>query len=26
LVDEKHDDSINWTEVKGATIGGVKHI
>ncbi|KAK4093420.1 hypothetical protein Purlil1_2577 [Purpureocillium lilacinum] len=26
LVDEKLDDSINWTEVKGATIGGVKHI
>ncbi|KAL6869795.1 hypothetical protein ACO1O0_001126 [Amphichorda felina] len=26
LVDEKLDDSINWTEVKGSAIGGVKHI
>lgn len=26
LVDEQLDDSINWTEVKGATIGGIKHV
>ena len=26
LVDEKLDDSITWTEVKGSPIGGVKHI
>jgi len=26
LVDEKLDDSINWTEVKGSPIGGIKHI
>lgn len=26
LVDEKLDDSINWTEVKGHAIGGVKHV
>ncbi|KGQ11780.1 U6 snRNA-associated Sm-like protein LSm8 [Beauveria bassiana D1-5] len=26
LVDEKLDDSINWTEVKGSVIGGIKHI
>ena len=26
LVDEKLDDSINWTEVKGSAIGGIKHI
>ena len=25
LVDEKLDDSINWTEVKGSPIGGTKH-
>lgn len=25
LVDEETDDDINWTEVKGAVIGGVKH-
>lgn len=26
LVDEALDDSINWTEVKGSAIGGIKHI
>jgi U6 snRNA-associated Sm-like protein LSm8 len=26
LVDEKLDESINWTEVKGSVIGGIKHI
>lgn len=26
LVDETLDDSINWTLVKGAEIGGTKHI
>jgi U6 snRNA-associated Sm-like protein LSm8 len=26
LIDEKLDDSINWTEVKGSEIGGIKHI
>ncbi|PNY26046.1 Uncharacterized protein TCAP_04018 [Tolypocladium capitatum] len=26
LVDEKLDESINWTEVRGSAIGGVKHI
>ncbi|KJZ76672.1 hypothetical protein HIM_04008 [Hirsutella minnesotensis 3608] len=26
LVDEKLDDSINWTEVRGAAIGTTKHI
>ncbi|KAJ2962593.1 hypothetical protein NQ176_g10919 [Zarea fungicola] len=26
LVDEQLDDSINWTEVKGSVIGGIKHI
>jgi U6 snRNA-associated Sm-like protein LSm8 len=26
LVDEKLDESINWTEVKGSAIGGIKHI
>jgi U6 snRNA-associated Sm-like protein LSm8 len=26
LVDEALDDSINWTEVKGAVIGGIKHV
>lgn len=26
LVDEKLDESINWTEVKGSTIGGIKHV
>lgn len=25
LVDEKLDESIDWTKVKGATIGGIKH-
>ncbi|KAK5990611.1 U6 snRNA-associated Sm-like protein LSm8 [Cladobotryum mycophilum] len=25
LVDEKLDESINWTEVKGSVIGGIKH-
>ncbi|KAF3769119.1 Sm-like ribonucleoprotein [Cryphonectria parasitica EP155] len=25
LVDEALDDSIDWTQVKGTTIGGVKH-
>ncbi|CAH0016146.1 unnamed protein product [Clonostachys rhizophaga] len=25
LVDEKLDDSINWTQVKGSVIGGIKH-
>jgi len=25
LVNEEMDDDINWTEVKGAVIGGVKH-
>jgi U6 snRNA-associated Sm-like protein LSm8 len=25
LVDEDLDDSINWLEVRGAVIGGVKH-
>jgi U6 snRNA-associated Sm-like protein LSm8 len=25
LVDEALDDSINWTKVKGAIIGGIKH-
>lgn len=26
LVDETLDDSIDWTQVKGAVIGGIKHI
>ncbi|KAG5930185.1 hypothetical protein E4U42_002739 [Claviceps africana] len=26
LVDEKLDESINWAEVKGSEIGGIKHI
>jgi U6 snRNA-associated Sm-like protein LSm8 len=26
LVDEELDDSINWKEVKGSAIGGIKHI
>jgi U6 snRNA-associated Sm-like protein LSm8 len=26
LVDEKLDESINWTEVKGSAIGGIKHV
>lgn len=26
LVDEEMDDSIKWQEVKGSTIGGIKHI
>ena len=26
LVDESIDDSIDWTAVKGAPIGGIKHI
>ncbi|KAI1503141.1 Sm-like ribonucleoprotein [Biscogniauxia marginata] len=26
LVDEALDDSINWQEVKGSAIGGIKHI
>ncbi|KAI9171373.1 Sm LSm8 [Paramyrothecium foliicola] len=26
LVDEQLDDSINWTEVKGSAIGGIKHV
>ncbi len=26
LVDEKLDESIDWTAVKGSAIGGVKHI
>ncbi|KAF7552559.1 hypothetical protein G7046_g7378 [Stylonectria norvegica] len=26
LVDEALDDSINWTEVKGSAIGGIKHV
>lgn len=26
LVDEQLDDSINWQEVKGSTLGGIKHI
>lgn len=26
LVDEKLDESINWTEVKGSAIGTTKHI
>ncbi|CEJ90556.1 Putative U6 snRNA-associated Sm-like protein LSm8 [[Torrubiella] hemipterigena] len=26
LVDEKLDESINWTEVKGAAIGTTKHL
>jgi U6 snRNA-associated Sm-like protein LSm8 len=25
LVDEELDESINWEEVRGAVIGGVKH-
>jgi U6 snRNA-associated Sm-like protein LSm8 len=25
VVDEAIDDSINWAEVKGAAIGGIKH-
>jgi U6 snRNA-associated Sm-like protein LSm8 len=25
LVDEELDDSINWLEVRGAVVGGVKH-
>ena len=25
LVDDELDDSINWSEVRGAVIGGVKH-
>jgi len=25
LVDEELDESINWSEVRGAVIGGVKH-
>ncbi|KAH6610456.1 sm lsm8 [Trichoderma cornu-damae] len=26
LVDETLDESINWTQVKGAVIGGIKHV
>lgn len=26
LIDEKLDESINWTEVKGSEIGDIKHI
>ncbi|KAH7023070.1 hypothetical protein BGZ61DRAFT_525453 [Ilyonectria robusta] len=26
LVDEALDDSINWSEVKGSAIGGIKHV
>ncbi|PNH54697.1 hypothetical protein VD0002_g9965 [Verticillium dahliae] len=26
LVDEQLDGSINWTEVKGSAIGGIKHV
>ncbi|KAF3061301.1 U6 snRNA-associated Sm-like protein LSm8 [Daldinia childiae] len=26
LVDESLDDSINWEQVKGSAIGGIKHI
>ncbi|KAI1403074.1 Sm-like ribonucleoprotein [Hypoxylon fuscum] len=26
LVDEPLDDSINWEEVKGSAIGGIKHV
>ncbi|ROT39725.1 Sm-like ribonucleo protein [Sodiomyces alkalinus F11] len=26
LVDEKLDSDINWSEVKGSAIGGIKHI
>lgn len=26
LVDEKLDESIDWTAVKGSAIGGVKHV
>lgn len=26
LVDEKLDESINWTQVKGSVIGGIKHV
>ncbi|KAI0111640.1 Sm-like ribonucleoprotein [Daldinia grandis] len=26
LVDESLDDSINWQQVKGSAIGGIKHI
>ncbi|KAL6910662.1 hypothetical protein GGI43DRAFT_19102 [Trichoderma evansii] len=26
LVDETLDDSIDWTQVKGSVIGGIKHI
>lgn len=26
LVDEKLDESIDWTAVKGSAIGGIKHI
>ncbi|KAG5950187.1 hypothetical protein E4U58_001759 [Claviceps cyperi] len=26
LVDEKLDASIDWTEVKGSAIGGIKHV
>jgi U6 snRNA-associated Sm-like protein LSm8 len=26
LVDEKLDESINWSEVKGSVIGGTKHV
>jgi len=25
LVDDELDDSINWSEVRGAVVGGVKH-
>ena len=26
LVDEKLDEDINWTKVKGSPIGGIKHV
>ncbi|QLI73599.1 U6 snRNA-associated Sm-like protein LSm8 [Metarhizium brunneum] len=26
LIDESLDESINWTEVKGSEIGGIKHV
>lgn len=26
LVDEKLDESINWADVKGSAIGGIKHV
>ncbi|TWU74437.1 hypothetical protein ED733_004299 [Metarhizium rileyi] len=26
LIDEGLDESINWTEVKGSEIGGIKHV